>query len=738
MSNIVEPIGAQRKLPLRMRPDLAVQPMESGGRQYWGVKDPLALRYFQLREEEYAVLTMLDGQTSLEEIKNRFERQFAPRRASTRQLLGFIETLHQESLVISTVPGQASELLNRGRRRQRSARWRAVSNPLAIRFRGVDPAPFLDWLYPRCRWLFSRGFLACCVLLVLAAVGLVLVQFGPLQSRLPGFYDFINARNALWLAVAVAIAKLLHELGHALTCRHFGGECHEMGIMLLAFTPCVYCNVSDAWMLPDKWQRIAIGAAGMCVELVLAAVCTFLWWFSEPGLFNSLCLNLTVVCSVSTLIFNGNPLLRYDAYYMLSDFVEVPNLRQQAAAVLSDGLSRWFLGLDLRSERLLPERGRLWLAAYAAASIVYGWFVTFAILWFFVEVLRPYRLQSLAHLMTAVVVASLVAVPVLRFVLFLTHPFRNRSVKWRRFTIRGALAAAALTGLFGIPWPYRVAVPVTIKPAEAKAVYATVPGKLVSCVREGDAVTSGQVLATLEDRDVQIEIAKLQGDRNQQRLYISNLERRQIADDKAGLLLPVARKSLEDIEDRLQQRLADQKRLVLHAPAAGTVFPPPAQRGAPSAGELHGWSGTPLDPRNLGGFIETGTLVCLVGNRARLDASLVIDQTNIDVIDSGQRVRIQLPELPGRVLWGTVTEIAAIALKFTPRELAASGGLPSRIDESGVARPQSTSYQARVALDQEDAAVLSGATGEARVYVAPQSWGRRLYRYVRRTFRVDL
>ena len=115
--------------------------------------------------------------------------------------------------------------------------------------------------------------------------------------------------------------------------------------MLLVFTPCLYCNVSDSWMLASKWQRIAIAAAGMYVELILATSRTFLWWFSEPGLFNSLCLNTMLVCSVGTLLFNGNPLLRYDGYYILSDLVEVPNLgaivRRPCAACWRGGAWAW-------------------------------------------------------------------------------------------------------------------------------------------------------------------------------------------------------------------------------------------------------------------------------------------------------------------------------------------------------------------------------------------------------------
>ena len=166
------------------------------------------------------------------------------------------------------------------------------------------------------------------------------------------------------LAFTLGITKVLHEFGHGLSCKHFGGECHEMGIMVLVLTPCLYCNVSDSWMLPNKWQRAMIGAAGMYVELVIASVCTFMWWFSTPGLLNNLCLNAMFICSVSTVLFNGNPLLRYDGYYILSDVTEIPNLRQKATTILSRKMGEWCLGMEMADDPFLPQSNQIFFALY--------------------------------------------------------------------------------------------------------------------------------------------------------------------------------------------------------------------------------------------------------------------------------------------------------------------------------------------------------------------------------------
>ena len=445
--------AAQRPLPVRMRRDLSAHPLQFGGRTYWGIKDPISLRYYQLREEEYFILNLLDGQQSLESIRQAFEAAFAPRRLDLQQLQAFLGTLHRDGLVVTETAGQGRELLLRRKQVRRQSWAGTFSNILAIRFRGLDPESFLQWLYPRCRWLFSIWCVTFCVLLMLAAATLVAIQFQTVRLRLPEFQAFFQMRNVVLLAAAVALSKIIHEHAHALTCKHFGGECHEMGFMLLAFTPCLYCNVSDSWMLPNKWHRVAVSAAGMYVELVLAAVCTFLWWFSVPGLLNSLCLNLVFVCSVSTIIFNGNPLLRYDGYFILADILEIPNLRQQSNTYARQRAARWFFGIDQTNDRLLTERRRGLLGAYFVASLVYRLVVVAAILWFVNEFLKPYGLEAIAQSVALVVVIGLIAVPLWQLSSFLSDPTRNRLVKWHLLLVRGGCVAVTLTlaGLLPLP-----------------------------------------------------------------------------------------------------------------------------------------------------------------------------------------------------------------------------------------------------------------------------------------------
>jgi len=258
--------SSARRMAMRVRPDLFARQHRYQGRVYWVVKEPVGLNYFRFQEEEYAILNWLDGQTSLDELKEKFEDQFPPQKIGVEELQQFIGMLHKSGLIIANVPGQGPQLKKRRDERKRKELLSKFTNLLSIRFKGIDPDGLLTWMHPKLKWIYHPVTVACCLLFALSALTLVLVQFDVFQRKLPGFHQFFNLKNAIWLSVALGATKVVHEFGHGLTCKHFGGECHEMGVMVLVLTPCLYCNVSDSWMLPNKWHRAYIGAAGMYIE----------------------------------------------------------------------------------------------------------------------------------------------------------------------------------------------------------------------------------------------------------------------------------------------------------------------------------------------------------------------------------------------------------------------------------------------------------------------------------------
>ncbi len=729
--------AAARPLPLRMRPDLVIVPQHGGSEGRWLVKDPLRLSYFHLGEEEHAILTMLDGQRSLRDLQRGFEGTFAPLHITLEQLHGFVGQLYQSGLLVGDSPGQAEALLQRRWQRRRMALVAALSNALSIRLRGIDPEPALRWLYPRVAWIFSPWFLLVCLALVVWAMVLAAVEFDDLLARLSQSAASWTPGRLAGLAVALALAKGLHEVGHALTCKHFGGECHEIGLLLLIGTPCLYCDVSDAWRLPDKWHRIAISAAGILTEIVLASVCLLLWWGSEPGLLNTLLLNTVILCSVNTLFLNGNPLLRYDGYFVLADWLDLPNLSQHARAVVSRGVGRFLLGLDTPSERYLPQRLTWFVGIYGVASLAYRWCVVVAVLWMLHRILKPYGLEVLATGVAVAAVAGLAGMPIVRLGHWLFRPATDRRVRPGRAAV--AILACLLlvaTGLL-VPLPRRVSAPLVAEPQDARYVYAVVPGRLVEAVAVGSQVAKDQVLAQLSNPEIDREVADLAGLQEQQRQRLEGLRLRLLTDPSVATQIPSAEESLADVTARWHERQLDQGRLVIRAPAAGTVIAAPRVDEVPyQRGALGPWRGGLLETKNRGATVESGTLLCLIGDPTRLEATAVVDQADMEFVRVGQRARIRLDALPGRVCEGTIVGVAKIDLKIAPRELAAAqSDLAVRRDHAGTVRPASTSYQARMALSECPAGLLTGSRGQARIVVAPQSLASRLTRSLSQVFR---
>ncbi len=722
---------------LRMRPDLVVYPLAFRRQNYWGVKDPVAARYFQLGLEEFSILKMLDGRASLTDIKTRFETSFPPKKLSLSRLHDMIGQLYRCGLLLAEAPGQSRSLL---KREEESIRWRRFgvwTNLLAIRFRGCDPSTFLEWLYARCRILFTRPAASLCAVMALCAALLVLVQWDTIQRRLPEAQVLLRYDNLLWIAVTLACVKVLHELGHALMCRHFGGDCHEMGVMLLVLTPCLYCNVTDAWMLRSKWQRMAISGAGILVEVVLASIATFLWWFSHPGWIHAMCLNVMIVCSVGTILFNGNPLLRYDGYYLLADLVEAPNLWDQSRAALRRSLGSLCLGLPQTGGRWIDRGRNALLLAYGAASTAYRWLILGTIVWFLYRLLEAWRLQWIGHIGLTVLMVGMCVPPLLAFRAFWQDPIRRSRV--RRNRVVGTCVVLLVAGILlaAVPFPCRVEAPALLQFADAQRVFVPVAGRLLDSVAIGEHVEKDQVLARLENLDLSLKVTRLEGQRDQIQQHVAQLMSRRADDPAAAAQIPAARQSLASVQQQLDGLREDQRQLVLSAPGDGFVLPPPElYKEQGQRGELPSWWSIPQNPRNTGCTLKTGSLYCLVGQPERLETMAFVDEDDVQFVREGQSVRIRLDQLPWRILSGSVNELSRLDLKHAPRQLATHPDLSSHRDAEGRSQPLDTLYIVRVTFTKPPPSwLLAGAIGNAKITVDPQPILHRCVRSIARTFR---
>ena len=746
--------STSRRLTLRMRPDLTARQQRYHGSTYWVVKEPVALNYYRFHEEEFAILCMLDGNSSLEEIKERFESEFTPQKITFADLQQFVGMLHRSGLVISDAAGQGQQLKRRRDQKKRKELLGKFSNIFAIRFRGFDPERFLNWSYPYIAWCFHPLAMLLCLLLGLAAASLVLVEFDVFRSRLPTFHQFFGPSNWIYLGITMALVKVLHEFGHGYSCKHYGGECHEIGLMLLVFTPCLYCNVSDSWMLPNKWHRAFIGAAGIYVELVLASLATFVWWFSDPhSTINNLALSIMFICSVSTVFFNGNPLLRFDGYYILMDLAEIPNLRQKSTEVLKRYMLETCLGLEQPENPFLPQQNRFLFGLYTVAAVIYRWVVVFSIMYFLTKILEPYGLKVIGQAMALAGLFGLVVQPLYQMVKFFYLPGRMHKVKPLRVAATLAVVSAIIAGIVFIPLPFHIACTFDVAPRGAEPVYPGVSGTIDQVdVQPGQEVQEGQVLARLNNLDLLLKIETL---RTQKEVYESRLpilyKLAVASPQRSAVSTQIAsiQESIVMVDKQLKEREAELAKLTIRAPVSGVVYPPPVKEDRdPGNGRLRSWSGFPFEEKNRGCFLQRQEQFCQIGSPTEYEAVLVIDQKDVDLLaeyrglhdGAWPPVDMKLDAYRWATLSGQIEKLATAAMESAPESLStqAGGDLATKTDRQGVNRPLSTSYQARVPLDNTTEQLHVGLTGKAKIYTGWQPIWRRVARYLYNTFHFDL
>jgi putative peptide zinc metalloprotease protein len=443
---------------------------------------------------------------------------------------------------------------------------------------------------------------------------------------------------------------------------------------------------------------------------------------------------------------NGNPLLRYDGYYILSDLTETPNLWQRSREVLRHVASGWMFGEGVADDPLVPSHHRAWLAIYAALSKTYVALVCIAIVWGLVQVLYPIHLQNLAYAVGLTVLGSAISRPIANLAHFAQNPIRRAELRSGRLALLAACGLAISIATLSIPVTYHVRAPLVLMPDDAARVYATIDGTLASAAQAGQPVRRGDVIGQLNNVQVQRELTRAEGEVAQRKLRVEHLQRLRGIDPEANDELPTARAALADSQRRLGERRREVERLMLKSPADGVVLPAPwvsdtrsqIRRGEQPTPDtrLVRWSGSPLEPTNLGAALEPGTLVCMVGDPARLNAVLLVDDVDVKRLQPGQRVRMRIDQLPGQVISGEVVDVARHEARDDDDAQAGlatlyKGLLPSH-------GSYSAHYQARVRFDPPHQPLVIGGRGDAKVAAEHITLARSIVRFLGRTFRLPM
>lgn len=670
----------------RVRPELRIERHVIRGDVWYVAKDRFSTRAHRFSAGVYAVLMRMDGRRTLGEIWADVAARFGEEAPSQGEVLQLVGQLYSTGLVQADRAVDTRELAQRARDVQRRQTMQQVQNPLFLRLPLVDPNRFLDATAHLVRPFFSGAFL----LVWLAATGWLLAQaalrWEPLTANVAD--RVLAADNLLLLLLVYPLLKALHELAHAYAVKVHGGEVHEMGVMLLVFLPAPYVDASASAVFASRRARIAVAAAGMMAELLVAAAAMAVWIGAEPGLVRALAYNTMLIAGVSTVVFNANPLLRFDGYHILADLIDVPNLATRATRWYAWVAQRRLFGMqEARSPATAPGEA-FWFALYAPASLAYRLAVLAAIA--AVVGTKYFVIGVMLMLWTVGQAVLWPMLKALRFVL-LSPAVRRRRARAVAVTGLGAALAGGL--FFVLPLPHAtVTQGIVWLPEEARVVAGTA-GTVVALVQPpGTEVAAGAPLMRLED-------PYLAAQRTRTAAQLEELRHRlTLSEAQSPFETQVIRKQIDYAEDELRE--ADRKlaALTVTSPVSGTLVVPRAEA-------------------LIGAFARRGQLLAYVMPGPAPLIRAVVEEEDIDLVRGTTRavsVRLEGERWSQRDGLPVLRAVPGSTHRLPSPALAEPMGGPLVLDPT--AREQDTALRPFFVVD---VALPAGA--------APDRWGERAW-----------
>lgn len=690
----------------RLRTHARLHRMRYRGELWYLLQDPVNARVHRFTPAARFLIAAMDGQRSVQqlwELANRQLGEDAPTQDEVIQLLG---QLHGADLLQSDATPDVAELFERGQRQERATRRRSWMNPMAWRIHLLDPDRLLNAMRPLIDVLWGRWGALLWLLVVLPAA----VMVPPHWSELTGnFSDQVLAtQNLLLLWLVFPLIKAAHEFGHAAAVKRWGGEVHDVGLVFLVLVPVPYVEASASTVFRSRWQRAVVGASGMGVELFIAAIAFYFWLLVEPGMLRSILFNVMVIAGISTLLFNGNPLLRYDAYYILSDLIEMPNLATRATRYWGYLADRYAFGLK---DAEPPEQGRreaAWLAGYGLLSTIYRILVTIAIAMF---IAQQFFFVGVLLALWAVVMMALV--PLGKGIMHLGSP-RLRARRTRVWGVTGGFALVVLLLLFAVPAPFRTVLEGVAWLPQSALARAGQDGFVEGVVAPpGSRVQPGDLLVRV--RNPALEAASRQAEARMaelEALYLANLHADRV---RAAMLL-------EQLEAHRQALASAREKVALLDVRAGSVGTFVLARGEDLPGRFH----------------RQGDLIGYVIDQPRPIARVVAPQDAVDVVRSAAtRVEVRMAHAPQRILPGRVEREVPQGDEFLPsRALATEGGgqLATDTRDTRGARTLERTFQFDVAVEAAAVPLFFGERVHVRFEHPDEPLGQQWLRNLRRLF----
>lgn len=640
------------------------------GETWYILEDLSTERFHRFSPAAYFVIGLMDGRRTVQEIWEIARERLGDDSPTQEETIHLLSQLHAVDVLQCNVPPDTAELLERYERGMRKKWQSRLLSPLSWRFPLFDPERFLGRFLPMVRPLVSWPGTLLWIAVVGTAWVLAAVHWTELTQNVMD--RLLAPQNLVLLWFLFPVIKVAHEFGHAFVTRVFGGEVHEMGVMILVLTPIPYVDASSAWGFHEKRRRIAVGAAGMIVEMAIAALALFVWLNAEPGAVRTLAYNTMLIAGVSTLLFNGNPLLRYDGYYILMDLLEIPNLRTRSTAYMRYLCERYLFG---RVEAELPDASpseRAWFVVYGVASFLYRLFLVAAILLFIAG-----QFFFIGLVLAGAAAIAWTLVPAVKGVAFLLTNPRLRSVRGRAIGVTAILVAAVLVVVCLVPVPLRSTTEGVIWMPEEAFVRAGVEGFIEEVVgRPGARVHPGDILIVSRDPALTTEVKVSEA--RVRELEARYTEQRHADRVKAAII----QEELQYERERLKRARQRAGELIIRSRAEGAFI-------APLAADLPGR------------FVRKGEQLAQVVDLEKITVRTVVTQVNIDLVrNQTKQVEVRLASRLPDIIPAVITRVVPGATDQLPSTaLGSQGGGPVAIDPTNAKGIQSVEKLFHVDLE---------------------------------------
>ncbi len=683
----------------RLRPHVQVTRQHYRGKRWHVAHDPTSNNFYRLSPVAYDFVSTLDGSRDVENAWKAGMSKFGDAAPTQGEVIELLSQLYNSNLLSTDAPPETEQLLQRGRARTHRRLMTQAVGLMYLRLRLINPDPLLNKLEPIFRPVLGRTGLVLWCLLVLGAF----VSILPEWSRLIGRFDeFVSPANFGWMLFVFVLLKLWHELGHGLICKRLGGQVPEAGVMLLVFFPSPFVDASSAWAFPSKWQRMAVGAGGMIFELAAAAVAAFVWLASADGsMAKQLAYYTMLSASVATVVFNINPLMKFDGYYMLADLLETPNLMQRSQQMLYYYAQKHLFRADSPRAPSASRGERATLTTYGVLAAVYRVLLFFGITLFILG-----QWFGIGLVLAAWSAAMWFILPVGKYVHWLASSSMLVDKRARAVLTTLALSVAAFVLVGVVPVPdWRRATGVVESTSRAGVFFDTEGFVASVAVRSGDRVEAGQELARLRSpqldatrRGTEAQLAEMIVIGRQSRAR-GEIATAQMAEAQVGLF-----------EAQLAEVASREAALVVRSPIGGVVVGDIGSDPALAAGS----------------FVKRGQALCEVldPDRLRIAASLAQgDSSWLAQVPRDQVwVGIRPVSDPWRVVEGGRVWSPAAAQRELPHPaLGYLGGGQVEVDQQDRRGRTSKRPQFTVYIDAPE--TPAGATPPARLGVP----GERVY-----------